>query len=47
MVSEMGEQTITATVSDDRTIFGDNNQRFGPGETFTGPASEVLRLRRL
>jgi hypothetical protein len=43
----MAERTMTATVSDDRTILGPNNQKFGPGAEFVGPASEVRRLMRL
>jgi hypothetical protein len=40
----MAERTMTATVSDDRTILGPNNQKFGPGAESVGPASEVRRL---
>jgi hypothetical protein len=43
----MGERTVTATVSDDRTIHGPNNQKFGPGDEFVGPVTEVRRLRAL
>jgi hypothetical protein len=44
---DMSERTITATVSDDRTIHGPNNLRFGPGDEFVGPVAEVRRLMRL
>jgi hypothetical protein len=43
----MSEKTITATVSDDRTIHGANNKKFGPGDQFVGPVAEVRRLRAL
>jgi hypothetical protein len=42
----MVEQTKSGVVADGRTIFGPN-KRFGPGETYSGPASEVARLRKL
>ena len=43
----MAERTMTAAVADDRTIHGPNNQKFGPGDEFVAPASEVRRLMRL